>query len=63
MRVDPLSSEMAKPQHLSTSTCPFPKKHATHHGKDSTFRNSFLGGKRSVISPLNADRVLPEYIQ
>ena len=23
----------------------------------------FLGGKQSVISPLNADRVLPEYIQ
>ena len=36
MRVDPFSSDMAKPQHLSTSTCPFPEKHAAHHGKDST---------------------------
>ena len=46
-----LFSEMAKPQHLSTSTCPFPKKHATHHGKDSTpFATVFLkGGKQSVI--------------
>ena len=59
-----LFSEMAKPQHLSTSTCPFPKKHAPHHGKDSTpFATVFLGGKQSVISPLNADQVLPEYIQ
>ena len=50
MRVDPFSSEMAKPQHLSTSTCPFPEKHAAHHGKDSTpFATVFLGGKQSVI--------------
>ena len=59
-----LFSEMAKPQHLSTSTCPFPKK--TCHSSWQRFNLSqqfFLGGKQSVISPLNADRVLPEYIQ
>ena len=45
-----LFSEMAKPQHLSTSTCPFPKQNAPHHGKDSTpFTTIFLGGKPGVI--------------
>ena len=50
------------------STCqhrhaPFLKNMPLIMAKIQPFATVFLGGKQSVISPLNADRVLPEYIQ